>query len=361
MVPAPAETAERTNGAAPAPGRGERFTPAEVAYVDALRQAAPRVLAVHCPRWLGVSSSTRALFAHTYPVPATPDVDPRSVPEATIRHYAAVIAATGVPQVVVSGGDHLHLKLVSILKDMNPTLRVDVLWHGGYVAFGDALEWELVQAWIEAARAGRVHSIGTVKKGMERFLAALGVRSRFVRNFVPGDPKPPPALDGDAPHIGLWASSDRKTPHAMLSALALAGPCRLHASALSASAKSLVRFLDVPVAALHDRLLEHDELMAEIRRTHLSLYVTFAECCPMLPLESMQMGVPCLIGPTSHLFEDDRELFERLVVPFPDRADVIAEYIASALRDRLDIIERYARYIPRYNDAARRSVEEFVE
>src|SRR5262249_24458396 len=106
---------------------GERFSPAEVARIDALRQAAPRVLAVHCPRWLGVSSSTRALFEHTLPVPATPDVDPRSVPEATIRHYAAVIAATGVPQLGVSGGDHLHLKLVSILKDMNPALRVDVL------------------------------------------------------------------------------------------------------------------------------------------------------------------------------------------------------------------------------------------
>ena len=76
----------------------------------------------------------------------------------------------------------------------------------------------------------------------------------------------------------------------------------------------------------------------------------------MLPLESMSVGVPCLVGPTSHLFEDDPWLFERLVVPFPDRADVIADYVGRALRERSEIMPAYCRYIVGYNEAEARNV-----
>jgi hypothetical protein len=352
--------AEAGSGPAARRARSQTFSDADVAIIESVRQAGARVLAVHCPRWLGVSSSTVALFEHRYPVPATPEIEPRALSDDAIRHHAAVIAATNVPHLVVSGGDEAHLRLVAMLKAVHPGVRIDVLWHGGYVSFADETEWRLVRAWIEAARGGLVHAIGTVKKGMERFLADVGVRSRFVMNYVPGAPLPPPSIDGEEPRVGLWASSDRKAPHAMLCALAMAGRYRLHAAMLSRSARDLVEFLEIPVGAIHDRLLAPDELMAEIRRTQLSLYVTFAECCPMLPLESMKMGVPCLIGPTSHLFADAPFLFERLVVPFPDRADVIADFMTRALRERVEIMDAYARYIPGYNEAARRSVDEFL-
>ena len=63
---------------------------------------------------------------------------------------------------------------------------------------------------------------------------------------------------------------------------------------------------------------------------------------------------------TSHLFEDDPWLFERLVVPFPDRADVIADYVGRALRERSEIMPAYSRYVVGYNERARRSVGEFL-
>src|SRR5262249_36506219 len=99
----------------------------------------------------------------------------------------------------------------------------------------------------------------------------------------------------------------------------------------------------------------------EIRRTHLTLYTTFSECCPMMALESLSLGVPCLIGPTSHLFEDAPELFNWLVVPFPERADVIARYAERALGERTGIIAASARYVPASTEAARRSLERFLD
>lgn len=86
-----------------------------------------------------------------------------------------------------------------------------------------------------------------------------------------------------------------------------------------------------------------------LSRMHLNLYVTLSECSPMLPLESLAVGVPCLFGPNSHLFEDHAYLHSRLVVPYPDRSDVIAHMIKQALAEREQIIAEYIVYAPKYN------------
>ena len=81
----------------------------------------------------------------------------------------------------------------------------------------------------------------------------------------------------------------------------------------------------------------------------------------MVPLESLAQGTPCLVGPTSHLFRDDRYLFDRLVVPFPDSSESIFEKSLQALEERSEIVEAYRAYAPGYNGRARRSVEDFLD
>jgi hypothetical protein len=93
---------------------------------------------------------------------------------------------------------------------------------------------------------------------------------------------------------------------------------------------------------------------------HVNLYVTLSECCPMLPLESLSEGAPCLIGPNSHLFEEDQYLFDRLVVPFPDRNDVIGWYIERAIDERDEIIAAYRRYVRSYNERSQEALHEFL-
>ncbi len=70
--------------------------------------------------------------------------------------------------------------------------------------------------------------------------------------------------------------------------------------------------------------------------------------------------MPCLIGPVSHLFEDNAFLFDRLVVPFPERAEVIADYLVRAIDERLEIAAEYRRYLPTYEARCRQSVEAFL-
>lgn len=319
-------------------------------------------LAIYSPRWLGVSRATRTLFKYVNAFPARPETDPSSVGSRDIRRYSELLLQTGIRRFVFSGGDMLHFKLASALKKSDPGVICDLLWHGSYWQFGEDYSWFMMKLWIEAARRGLIRTVGTVKKGMQDFFREMGVRSKFVMNYVPVIPDGPSIPESGGPHLGLWLSSDepRKTPCVMISAVKMIPGGVIHGSNFSAGAKDLIRFSGVQTGRIDPEPVSVEELPERIRKTHLSLYVTFSECAPMLPLESLSLGVPCLIGPNSHLFEDNDYLFRRLVVPFPDRADVIASHIQKALDERDRIIEEYIRYAPEYNQRAKRSVEAFI-
>jgi hypothetical protein len=311
---------------------------------------------------VGVSASTRTLFEHCYPFPASPDVEPYGIPPAECRRQAALVVASRVKHVVCSGGDEIHYELVREIKRLDEGIRCDVLWHGSPVQFVEDYTWRIIQMWIEAARAGLVHTIGTVKKGMDEVFRQLGCRSRFVMNYVPEIPEGPSVPDAGGPHLGLWLSghSPWKVPYPMLAAARLIPGSTIRTSNLEPRAADVADFLGLTNDVRIATTLPRDELRDAMRRTHVTLYVTFSECCPMLPLESLSVGTPAVIGPTSHLFEDEAYLHERLVVPYPDRADVIARHIRRALDERAEIVARYAQYAPSYNARARESVRDFL-
>jgi len=364
-VPGPQADGRRDDPSGPTLQRATPgFTPAHRDFLAQVAKSDRRVIAVHCPKWLGVTSSTRILFEHCYPVPNSVSEDPFTLTDDDIELHASLLAEANVARVVFSGGDESHLRIARRLRQLRPSTTVDMLWHGSYVQFSEDYVWHITKMWIEAAKSGVVRSICTVKAGMEDLFRALGVPSALVLNYVPGDVQAPPVLSDDGHiHAGMWISGAvyRKIPHAMLAAVKMAGNVWLHGAGLDARAREVVEAFGIPAGELHPAPLPHDRLMAAIRRTHLSLYVTFSECCPMLPLESLQLGVPCLVGPVSHLFEDNAFLSERLVVPQPDRADVIARFIERAFAEREEIIAEYARYAPGYNALARRSVEKFID
>ena len=341
---------------------GDRYTEQECQWVEETRRKQVSVLAVHTPRWVGVSASTRTLFEHRYEFPASPDVEPNNVGPAEARRQAGLIAASGVKHVICSGGDEIHYWLVKELKRRDKDIRCDLLWHGSHVQFVEDYTWRIFRLWVEAAREGVIHTVGTVKKGMEVFFERLGCHSKFLMNYVPEVPVGPSFPDPGGPHLGLWLSGHAhwKLPYPMLAAAKLIPGSTIRGSNLPARASEVIDFLGLPGDAWVRAVLPLKQLRDAMRKTHVSLYVTFSECCPMVPLESLSVGVPCLTGPTSHLFEDNEYLHDRLVVPYPDRADVIARHIRGTVEERDRIIDEYIRYAPGYNARARESVAEFL-
>ena len=62
-----------------------------------------------------------------------------------------------------------------------------------------------------------------------------------------------------------------------------------------------------------EKSIPREELMKRMAQNDVNLYVTFSECAPMLPLESMELGVPCITGNNHHYFKNS-ELEKYIVI-----------------------------------------------
>ena len=74
----------------------------------------------------------------------------------------------------------------------------------------------------------------------------------------------------------------------------------------------------------------------------------------LVPLESFALGVPCLVGPSSHMFRSHDLLREALVVKHPHSPFEIAEKITWALAHQAELFEAYLSY---YEDEKRMAKE----
>lgn len=292
------------------------------------------VTVVH-PNWRGVRSSAENLF------------DGRLYIDAIGDAQAALLAQrlhdARVERVVFHGLPMTHERLVRALRRFSPETRLFVIWHGNFMQLDESTDWHGLRTIIDWAREGVIERLGFVKQGMAEVFARQGIPTGFIQNYVrhlPAGPSTP--MDG-GPHLGLWAVEPiwRKLPYTMIAAAALVPGATLWAAGQNKRAAEVARLVDVPYRPLADGPLPQAEMPAALSRMHVNLYVTLSECAPMLPLESLAAGVPCLVGPTVTYFDDEPELRASLLVRNPDDARLMASQVQDVLSKRASIVESF--------------------
>jgi hypothetical protein len=333
----------------------DHFSALEQSWIEKTTCEKPAAIAVVNPHWRGVFSSTAELFRSCYLV--GDDVN-----EKAIIHRAHMLLETECPRVVISGFSRSHFLLTTTLKKMKPDLKIYDFWHGNFMQTNETAVWYGFRTIEQLCRAGIIYKWGFAKKGMAEVLAASGLRTGFVMNRINRIPESPSAAMENGPHIGIWAIESiwRKAPYAMLAAARLVPNTRVYAAGADESARELARLLRLDIH-FFPAPIPQEQMAAWLAKMSLNLYVTMSECAPMLPLESLSVGAPCLLGPNSHYFEDNEYLHSRLVVPYPDSAFAISRCCEQALAERTQIVKAYMGYAPGYNARSEQSVKDFLE
>ena len=109
-----------------------------------------------------------------------------------------------------------------------------------------------------------------------------------------------------------------------------------------------------------DKGVKREELLKRMASNNINLYVTFSECAPMLPIESMEVGTICLTGNNHHYFKGT-ELENYLVVTREDDVVAIADKIKYALENKEKIFKLYKAWKENYDIISKKSVQEFLD
>ena len=94
-------------------------------------------------------------------------------------------------------------------------------------------------------------------------------------------------------------------------------------------------------------------------KNSLNLYVTYSECAPMLPLESMENNVVCITGNNHHYFKGTK-LHDYLVVEREDDLTDIENKIKYALEHKDEIFELYKEWKKQNDAESAQSVQDFL-
>lgn len=314
-----------------------------------------RPLSVNQPEWRGILASSKQLFGNIYY--SMDDLTPESG-----KRLAALFHEAGVRSVTIQGFPITYYHLIKALAKFTPEILVNLIWHGNFLHTKEDYSWESWKIVNQLYNEGLIKRIGFVKKGMAEIYRANGMDAYFIMNLVNEIPNKPSPLSSDDPQVGIWAEPDwgwKKLPYSMLASLRLIPHAKGSVFNVSPRAEEFGRQILVECKYYNDPLT-HTQTIEKLGQMHINLYASLTECAPMLPLESLSVGVPCILGPTSHYFKDDPWLYSHLVVPSPDDAYEIAMSANRAIENRDEIINRYRPYAIEYNKSAREMINTFL-
>jgi hypothetical protein len=313
-------------------------------------------LSINDPEWRGVLASANELFDNIYTIPDQLD-------ENQATFYAELIKDAAPPCLIIQGFPLSYYLLVKAIRKAAPRIPIYAIWHGNLLHTKEDYAWNSFRLLKALHEEGDIRRVGFVKKGMAEIMSTVGMQAYFVMNYVRSIPAVPSQPFGNGKHIGIWAEPDwgwKKLPYAMLASLNLVPDSVGHIHNVSPRAQEFGDLLKVN-AKYEINPLPHEKAVEKMAKMHLNIYVSLTECAPMLPLESLSVGSPCLLGPTSHYFLDHEYLHQRLVVPQPDNAESIAQHANQALSERAEIINAYKAYAPEYNQRALQALSDFLE
>lgn len=315
-------------------------------------------VAICHPEWIGVKNSTKYSFGNNILEIREQYTDKESY------MIAQEIVNAGKKMVIFNAFAIGWEKIVKALKEIKPDIIVKLLIHGGNALLSEPYDWNVHNIMLDLYERGMADEICFVKKSLYEFYKAKGYRTSFLMNdvIIPDKEKYiPKQKENDCIKIGLYASGDRwvKNTYNQISAASLVKNAKLDCIPINSKISTLARRYDINLTG-EENNVPKEEMYRRMANNDINLYVTFTECAPLIPLESLELGTICITGDNHHYFIGT-ELEKYLVVTKEDDIMEIYNKINFALENKDKILELYKKWKKDYSKKAKESFENFIK
>lgn len=320
------------------------------------RQKDGNYIAIHHPEWIGVTNSTKDNFKYT--------IQLREIhTEKEAIKIAEALCKSNKKMVIFNAFAFGWDNIAKAIKKIKPEITIKVLWHGSHALLSEYYDWVIFNKIIELYNNNAIDEIGFVKKSLYEFYKEKGFRTSFIMNSVNVE-NPEKYKENqkssNKTKIGLYSSGDRwvKNSFNQISAISLVKDCVMDAIPLNDNIATMAKIFNLEYTG-ERKHITREEMMKRLANNDVNVYVTFTECAPLIPLESLELGVPCITGDNHHYFENT-ELEKYLVVSKEDNIMEIYKKIMYVIKEKDEIIKLYKDWKVDYDAKAKKSLEEFL-
>lgn len=313
----------------------------------------------HNAEWMGVTSATKELFENT--------IDCGEIyRKEDIEKIGNSIIEANIKQVIFSSFAIGDKNLVLYLKKKKNNIKIKTYWHGSHSQVLDYYGWARNIEIIKLHKKKKIDVMASCKYSLQEFYKKEGYNTFFLTNKVTVDTKKINSKKSKSKNknirIGLYAAKCddwRKNMYSQIAAVSLIKDAVIDMVPLNESAKEFAKMMNVKIEGL-EKSLPREELIKRMSENDLNLYVTFSECAPMLPLESFEVGVPCITGNNHHYFKDSK-LEEYLVVNNEENVVEIKEKILDCIKSKETIMKEYKKFNKQNIKNSKEQINKFIE
>ena len=309
------------------------------------------------PEWIGVGNVAKDAFEHNVLLREQyTEKEAKNMAKVICNHQKKIVIFNGF----ATGWEYIAKEL----KGLNANIEIKVLWHGSHAMLSEEYDWNSNTKIIELHKQNIIDEIGLVKKSLYEFYKQKGLKVKFIANTVNIaniEQYRTEMKRTDKVKLGLYSSGDRwvKNTYNQVSAASLIPNAELNCIPLNYKVMELANLFELNLSGSQDKVTR-EELFKYMAQNDINLYVTFTECSPLIPLESLELGVPCITGDNHHYFENT-ELEQYLVVTKEDNIMAIYEKIKYALENKQKILSLYKEWKKEYDIYVRKTIEEFLQ
>lgn len=301
-----------------------------------------------------IPSVTQQLFGDKYKILYLEDIGATSKD----REANIIKKSKNFPVVMFSGIDTACECYIRKLKKADK--KVIVYWHYTMAVLTEncphRANWNTL---VKLAKDNQVDLVifckGGLKSMWENISAVRQVSSMELSNTVrKGQYYDTPKKD----IIGLYLGDDCwiKNSTVNLLAIAMTGK-KVDITPISASLVKMAELMCMEVT--ESKKLPHEEFVKRMATCELITYVTYAEACPMLPLEALENGVLCICGNNTAYYKGHPLLEEYLICKRPDDVSDIYDHIQGAIKHKNEIFEDYAIWKREWDASCQQKLDDF--
>ncbi len=319
--------------------------------INNVNNQTPDIISIVSPYFRGVKSATKEMV---------PDMI--EISNIYNRYTAAKLAKKinqySPKKVLISGYAKGHDMLAVELKKQNPNLRIFVLIHSAFIWF-DAYPAENVvfENFMKLAKQGIVEKIGFCKRDLAEFFGQQGINTYFVMNkFYPEKYVAKEIKRGGPINIGIFGQNQwhRNITNQVVGALMIKNT-KIHVNEISSHF-----FIDKNRVKIHG-ILPKDQFVKLYDQMDINLYISMTDCFPMVVIESMQHGIPCLVSDTSDVYSFSPQLKKWLTVSTIDGPIGISNKVREVVENYNLIQTEIEKYLPILKNKVEASIKEFLK
>ena len=315
----------------------------------------PKYVVFYNKNWLGTQNATKELFENTIGIEELHN-------DNLINDIAEEIILKKINLVIFSAFSYGWDKLVKILKEKKSEIKIKIIWHGSPAMNVEPYDWEMFEMIFRLYDCKLIHSIGFVKKSMYDFYKLKGYNVELLLNTVHlPNISISTKKNNTTLNIGLYASGDRwvKNFYNQLGAASLFENSNIDCIPINEKTLKTAKIFKTAISGLSTPI-SREKLLERMAKNDINFYVTFSECAPLIPLESLELGVPCITAHNHHYWEGT-ELEKYLIVNENDDIIKIHNQAKYCLENKEKILNLYKKWKKEYDKESKKSVERFLE